>query len=109
MDLRKKIFYSTYRILILSHDLTITARRNELFTNKIMEAGINLSLYCKKKGLCGSGLIDLISVFLSLGDITPEGKITNSSKKIQIDDFRYLTQKDIRECQAGGGSSEKRY
>lgn len=50
-------------------------------------------------GICGSGLIDLTSIFLERGMITSKGKITNKTKKIQISDLIHLSQKDVRELQ----------
>lgn len=50
-------------------------------------------------GVCGTGLIDLIAIFLDEGQITPKGKVTNKTKKIQIADNIYITQKDVREMQ----------
>ncbi|MBA7673509.1 Na(+)-translocating NADH-quinone reductase subunit F [subsurface metagenome] len=50
-------------------------------------------------GVCGTGLIDLIAIFLDEGQITPKGKIENKTKKIQIADNIYITQKDVREMQ----------
>ena len=50
-------------------------------------------------GICGTGLIDLISIFLAKGEITLKGNIKNKTKKIQITDNIYITQKDVREMQ----------
>jgi uncharacterized 2Fe-2S/4Fe-4S cluster protein (DUF4445 family) len=50
-------------------------------------------------GICGTGLIDLISVFLEQGKIFSNGRIGNKRKKIHITKNIYLTQKDIREVQ----------
>jgi len=50
-------------------------------------------------GICGTGLIDLLSVFLDKGIITAKGKIKNKTKKIQITDHIYINQKDVREMQ----------
>jgi len=50
-------------------------------------------------GICGTGLIDLISVFLDKGVVTPKGRIINKTKRIQITDNIYISQKDIREMQ----------
>lgn len=50
-------------------------------------------------GICGTGLIDLISVFLDKGVVTPKGTIINKTKRIQITDNIYISQKDIREMQ----------
>ena len=83
----------------------------------------------KPKGLCGSGLIDLIAVLLHLGVINAEGLIDMPSQDvgdgirsrvIDCDDVRhflvasaeesghgksiYLTQKDVREVQLASGA-----
>jgi uncharacterized 2Fe-2S/4Fe-4S cluster protein (DUF4445 family) len=56
------------------------------------------------RGICGTGLIDLTSLFLENGQITPEGRLIAQSKKIQITDKIYLHQKDIREIQLAIGA-----
>jgi len=53
----------------------------------------------KPKGICGTGLIDLISIFLKKGEITSKGAIKDKAKKIKITDNIFITQKDIREMQ----------
>ena len=50
-------------------------------------------------GICGTGLIDLISIFLDKGMITAKGTIINKIKRIKITDNIYISQKDIREMQ----------
>ena len=50
-------------------------------------------------GICGTGLIDLISVLLEKGMISVKGKIKSKSNRIQIMDHLFITQKDIRELQ----------
>lgn len=57
--------------------------------------------------LCGSGLIDALAVYLSLGYISPEGRIIapQSKDSIQLADTGvYLTQKDIRQAQLAKGA-----
>jgi len=51
------------------------------------------------KGICGTGLIDLVAIFLNLGRISPTGVIQNKNKVITIAKNISLTQKDIREIQ----------
>jgi uncharacterized 2Fe-2S/4Fe-4S cluster protein (DUF4445 family) len=51
------------------------------------------------KGICGTGLIDLMAIFLDLGKITPKGVIQDKNKRIQITRNIALTQKDVREIQ----------
>ncbi len=53
----------------------------------------------KPAGICGTGLIDLVSIFLFRGDITEKGMITNNKKKIRITENIFITQNDIREVQ----------
>ncbi len=53
----------------------------------------------KPAGICGTGLIDLVSIFLSRGDITGKGMITHNKKKIRITENIFITQNDIREIQ----------
>jgi len=50
-------------------------------------------------GICGTGLIDLLSVFLRQGNILSSGKIANSKKEIQVTGSIVITQKDIRDLQ----------
>ncbi len=53
----------------------------------------------KPLGICGTGLIDLIAIFLDMGKITKEGKINVSGGKIDITESISISQKDIREIQ----------
>ena len=50
------------------------------------------------KGICGSGLIDLVSVFLETGKIDQGGRILNGNA-VSITEGLVLNQKDIREFQ----------
>lgn len=50
-------------------------------------------------GVCGTGLIDLIAVFLERRMISPRGKIKDKAHRIQITDNISITQKDVREIQ----------
>lgn len=49
-----------YKVRIASHRKTIIAKENDLLADKIQEAGINLSVYCNKKGLCGKCFVEII-------------------------------------------------
>ena len=49
-----------YSLKIISHDKTIKAAKNDLLADKIQEAGINLSAYCSKRGLCGKCFVKII-------------------------------------------------
>ena len=49
-----------YRIRITPQNKSITAKKNELLADKIQESGINLSLYCNKRGLCGKCLVKIV-------------------------------------------------
>ncbi len=51
------------------------------------------------RGICGTGLIDLIALFLDEGKISTSGKINNDEGKISINDRISITQQDIREIQ----------
>jgi len=53
----------------------------------------------KARGICGSGLIDAMSVFLSKGLIDHGGQITGGYDKLFLDNRVSITQKDIREFQ----------
>jgi uncharacterized 2Fe-2S/4Fe-4S cluster protein (DUF4445 family) len=50
-------------------------------------------------GICGTGLIDLIAVFLEKGEISSKGTIQNKTKRIAVTSSIYITQKDVREMQ----------
>lgn len=49
-----------YSLKIISHDKTIKTAKNDLLADKIQEAGINLSAYCSKRGLCGKCFVEII-------------------------------------------------
>lgn len=63
--------------------------------------GLQISTITGKKacGICGTGLIDLLSLFLANGTISPSGKILEKDGKIKITNDLFLIQKDIREIQ----------
>ncbi len=50
-------------------------------------------------GICGTGLIDFIAIFLDEGKITPKGQIKDDAQRIRISDNISITQKDVREMQ----------
>ncbi len=54
--------------------------------------------------ICGSGLIDTVSVFLKSRLIDKSGKINGNKKKLMVGKPVYLTQKDIREFQLAKGA-----
>lgn len=49
-----------YSLKIISHDKTIKTAKNDLLADKIQEAGVNLSAYCSKRGLCGKCFVEII-------------------------------------------------
>jgi len=51
------------------------------------------------RGLCGTGLIDVLAVGLARGLIGRDGKIAGPEKKLRLGDRLSLTQNDIREVQ----------
>jgi uncharacterized 2Fe-2S/4Fe-4S cluster protein (DUF4445 family) len=53
-----------YSIKILNLDKTIRAKRGELLADKIVESGIDLSLYCQKKGVCGKCYVEIVEGYL---------------------------------------------
>ncbi|UCE41298.1 MAG: DUF4445 domain-containing protein [Candidatus Aminicenantes bacterium] len=53
----------------------------------------------KPQGICGTGLIDLIALFLNEGKITPSGKIDGNKGIIRVTEKISLSQQDIREIQ----------
>ena len=64
---------------------------------------INNNLAChvigngKPKGICGSGLIDVVSVFRNTGRINEAGQIISGEPSLKITEKVNLTQKDIYE------------
>ncbi len=55
------------------------------------------------RGICGSGLVDAVSVYLNHGFIKPDGRFTNG-ESITVKDTVIITQKDIRELQLAKGA-----
>jgi uncharacterized 2Fe-2S/4Fe-4S cluster protein (DUF4445 family) len=53
----------------------------------------------RARGICGTGLIDLIAVLLERGEISPRGVIQNEAKKIPVTENILLTQEDVRQMQ----------
>ena len=51
------------------------------------------------RGVCGTGLIDLMAVFLARGEIAPGGAIRNREKKLVVAEGIVLTQDDVRQMQ----------
>ena len=58
----------------------------------------------KPIGICGSGLIDSIKVFIENGKIDLGGAIVGEDENLYISDEVYLSQKDIREFQLAKGA-----
>lgn len=56
------------------------------------------------KGICGSGLIDAIAVFLEKGLINHRGKILTGEDRLPLTGNVYLTQEDIRQVQLAKGA-----
>jgi uncharacterized 2Fe-2S/4Fe-4S cluster protein (DUF4445 family) len=69
-----------YTIKILSHGRTVTAEKNELVADAILKAGLPLSLYCNKRGLCGKCFIEIL-----------KGKMTSPSDR----ERSWLSQKKL--------------
>ncbi len=44
----------SYRLRILPQNMAIWVREDEMLADKIQKAGIDLSAYCNKRGLCGN-------------------------------------------------------
>lgn len=51
------------------------------------------------RGICGTGLIDLIALFLEEGKISSTGKIKDGTGKISVTGKISITQQDVREIQ----------
>ena len=63
--------------------------------------GIGLSVLGggEAKGICGSGLIDILAAALDLGWMDPDGQILNPKKSLRLSPGLALVQKDVREVQ----------
>ncbi len=65
----------------------------------------NGQLYChvlgniNPRGICGSGLVDAISVGLEMGKVLPSGRLPNGLKELELCPPVNLIQADIRELQ----------
>ena len=51
------------------------------------------------QGVCGTGLIDLIAIFLARGEIVPGGAVQNPAKRLPVAAGIVLTQDDVRQMQ----------
>ncbi len=51
------------------------------------------------RGICGTGLIDLIAIFLERGKISPAGAVRDETKVIRVNEAMALAQEDIRQMQ----------
>lgn len=65
--------------------------------------------HAKPVGICGSGLVDAVAVFLELGKINARGRIdpcqeVEGQRILSITDDIYLTQEDIRQVQLAKGA-----
>lgn len=70
--------------------------RAELIDNELKIETVNDQ---PARGICGSGLIDLLAIFLQQGVIKPDGRLARSQEKIEIQADIFLTQEDIRQAQ----------
>ena len=48
------------KIKILSHGITATVKKGALLADIIIDTGIDLSLYCNKRGLCGKCFVEIV-------------------------------------------------
>lgn len=55
-------------------------------------------------GICGSGLIDAVAVFLQNGALDSGGALIKENEVLKIGERVYLTQKDVREFQLAKGA-----
>jgi uncharacterized 2Fe-2S/4Fe-4S cluster protein (DUF4445 family) len=53
-----------FKIELLSHHKSITAKTGDNLADKIQESGINLNSYCSKKGVCGKCFVEICSGLL---------------------------------------------
>jgi uncharacterized 2Fe-2S/4Fe-4S cluster protein (DUF4445 family) len=62
----------------MSHGKTLKVRSGESLADKIHEAGINLSLYCQKRGLCGKCFVKILE-----GELPPPNPQETSLLKLR--------------------------
>lgn len=58
---------------------------------------------CKARGICGSGLVDVVAAALDLGWLGPNGRL-KCGDRLKLVDAVYLTARDIRELQLAKGA-----
>ncbi|MBN1938860.1 MAG: DUF4445 domain-containing protein [Candidatus Aminicenantes bacterium] len=51
------------------------------------------------RGVCGTGLVDLMAAFLRRGDLSPDGRILRPDKRLPVAPGVFLTPQDVREVQ----------
>ena len=56
------------------------------------------------RGICGSGLVDVVARGLELGRIEPSGRLAGGANALELRDGLALTQRDIRELQLAKGA-----
>ena len=56
------------------------------------------------RGICGSGLVDVVARGLELGRIEPSGRLAGGANALELQDGLALTQRDIRELQLAKGA-----
>ena len=54
-----------YTLKIHNLDKTIRTQKGDLLADKILESGIDLSLYCQKKAVCGKCFVEILDGYLS--------------------------------------------
>ncbi|MFC2087004.1 ASKHA domain-containing protein [Bacteroidota bacterium] len=71
--------------------------------SSVFQNNMNISFHVigneDEKGICGSGLIDIMAVLREMEYMDETGQMTNNASSIQISDKVSVTQKDIREFQ----------
>ena len=53
------------KVKILSHKKTTTAEKGTLLADIISTAGIDLSLYCNRRGLCGKCFVEIANEWIT--------------------------------------------
>jgi len=51
------------------------------------------------RGICGTGLVDVLAAFLKRGDLTADGRVTRPDKRLSLAPDLFLTAQDVREIQ----------
>lgn len=82
-----------YKLDILTFRNSITVKKEDLLADKIQESGINLSVYCNKKGICGKCFVQILQGYLP--PLKPTEKLLLNRKSLD-ENYRLACQYRIQ-------------